>query len=321
MQTSPSLAELARSRGVEFGCAINVRALRDSAAYRDAILRECGVLVAENASKFEPLSPRPFEWDYTDFDEIVAFAEANGMKMRGHALLWHNQAPAWVTQGEWKGDEAKQLFSRHIHQTVGRYRGRIESWDVVNEAIEDDGSMRATFWGRMLGEDAISWALHLAHEADPAVQLVYNDYSVEEENPKSDRMASLAEDLLKSGAPLHGLGLQGHLELERPPAMDSVRRNLRRLRGLGLELLITELDVRIQEPFTEEKRRLQAEIYEDFLTVCLEEGVSRILTWGLSDRWSWVPGFFTGTGEALLLDQEYLPKPAREGVARALRGS
>ncbi|HEY0866448.1 MAG TPA: endo-1,4-beta-xylanase [Fimbriimonas sp.] len=308
-----SLRELSEKRGVRFGCAVSVEAL-DDPEYVEAVGRECGISVAENASKFGPLCPSQGSHDYSAFDRIVAFAEERGMALRGHALVWHTQTPKWL------GEDlpVREILADHIEETVGRYRGRIESWDVVNEAVADDAGMRDTIFLRSLGPDYLEWAFRIAHEADPGCQLVYNDYSIDEVCPKSDRVYELLSDLLGKGVPVHGVGLQAHLELSNPPNMDSVRRNVRRFRDLGLQVLVTEMDVRIPEPFSQEKREEQGRIYEEFVRACVEEGVTRILTWGLTDRYSWIPGFFQGTGEALPLDSKMRTKPAFEGLTRAL---
>jgi len=293
-------------------------ALDEDASYRAAIARECGVIVAENASKFGPLSPAPGVRDFSGFDRIVAFGQTNGMAIRGHTLVWHQQTPDWLQEDRYSPDQIREILAEHIRETVGRYRGHIESWDVVNEAVADDATMRDTLWSRALGPDYLEWAFRQAHEADPAAELVYNDYSVEETNPKSDAMYAMVRGLLERGTPTHAVGLQAHLEFENPPNLDSVRQNIRRFRELGLGVLVTEMDIRIPEPFTPEKRQAQGEQYESFVRVCREEGVHRVLTWGLTDRYSWVPGFFTGTGEALPLDAEMNPKPAHAGIRTAL---
>lgn len=306
------LRDLAESQGVRFGCAVKTDALVQDAAYREAVAREANVLVAENVSKFGPLCPERGDYHWGPFDSIVEFAEANGQTVRGHTLVWHTQMPAWVTEAN-----AEEALDAHVRAVVSRYRGRIESWDVVNEAIADDATPRDTLWRRALGPDYLAWAFRAAHAADSAAQLAYNDYSVEEICPKSDAMFQLAVSLLEAGVPLHAVGFQAHLELAAPPDLGLVRRNLQRFRALGLELLITELDIRIPEPFTEEMRVAQGNLYRALTEVCLEEGVSRMLTWGLTDRYSWVPGFFTGTGEALPLDAAYGKKPAYTGLAQA----
>jgi endo-1,4-beta-xylanase len=316
MDASPSLRDLARSRGAEFGAAVSLQPLLADPAYREALQRECGVVVAENAAKFGPLCPEDHVWDYSGFDQIADFAEREGMRLRGHCLVWHNQAPAWLL--EKSPSEMRAAYSTHIPQTVDRYRGRIESWDVVNEAVDDQARMRDVPWTRALGEDGIEWAFRAAHEADPNAELVYNDYSIEEVNPKSDRVYALVSDLLRKSAPIHAVGFQAHLESHRPPDLASVRANLRRFRELGIRMLVTEMDVRISEPFSLAKLEEQSRVYEGFLRTCLEEGVERIVTWGISDKYSWVPGFFKGTGQALPLDDAFQPKPAYHGIARAL---
>ena len=300
---------------MKYGTAISLEPLENDAAYRDLIARECDVVVAENASKFGPLSPNEGLRDFSGFDRIASFAEAHGKLLRGHTLVWHNQAPAWLDESK---HDLQSVLAEHIRETVGRYRGQIVSWDVVNEAIADDATMRDTQWLRALGPEYLDWAFREAHAADADCELVYNDYNVETVNPKSDAMVAMVQGFLDRGVPIHAVGLQAHLEFANFPDLDSVRANIRRFRALGLNVHITELDIRIPEPFTDEKREEQGRQYEAFARVCAEEGVDHFLTWGITDRYSWVPGFFTGTGEALPFDKDLQPKPAIDGIQRAI---
>jgi len=173
----------------------------------------------ENVLKWESVHPQPSAYNFTGADAYVAFGEKHNMFIIGHTLVWHNQTPRWVFQDE-KGNpiDRNTLLDRmrdHIHTVVGRYKGRIKGWDVVNEALNDDGTLRQSPWLRIIGEDYLLKAFEFAHEADPAAQLYYNDYSLENE-PKRNGAVALIKKLRAAGVPLYAVGLQAHAKLDWP---------------------------------------------------------------------------------------------------------
>jgi endo-1,4-beta-xylanase len=276
------------------------------------------MLTTENALKFGPVHPAPDRYDWRAADMIIEYAESNGMQVRGHTLVWHNQLPYWVEDGDWTRDELMEVLHDHIRTVVGRYKGRIAAWDVVNEAIDDDGELRDTVWLRVIGPEYIELAFRWAHEADPEALLFYNDYSCEALGCKSDAVYVLAQELLEKGVPIHGIGWQMHVQLGSEPSKADLRTNLERLTALGLEVQITEMDVRVRNPVPRSLER-QATVYRETLEVCLEyPKCTAFVLWGFTDRHSWIPGFFKGWGSALIFDESYAPKPAYEALREVL---
>ncbi len=304
------------------GAAVAISPFWADQTYRDTLAREFNIIVAENAFKSSEIRPAPDSYNFSNADDLVDFAEANGMTIRGHMLIWHNQLASWVTSGTYDRDAAIALMRDHIQTVVGRYQGRVAAWDVVNEAIDDSGAWRTdSFWYRTIGPDYVALAFTFAHEADPAAKLYYNDYSAEGMNAKSDAVYALVRDLKADGVPIDGVGWQMHVVNGFRIGQEHVE-NAERLAALGLDLTITELDVRLQLPATEAALDRQAEAYGDIGAFCLAQAnCVALLTWGFTDRYSWIPGFFAGYGDALIFDANYRPKPAYRALHAALEGS
>jgi len=318
---APSLRSLAQERGIRIGAAVAVEPLQNEPLYAEVLAREFSMLTPENAMKFEPVHPGPDRYDFSAADAIVAFAADHGMQVRGHTLVWHYQLPPWLTGGDWTRDELIQILQEHITTVVGRYRGQVAAWDVVNEAIADDGSLRDTIWLRGIGPEYIDMAFQWAHEADPDARLFYNDYGGEGQGRKSDAIYALVQSLLQRGVPIHGVGLQMHVSLDDFPTPQDVATNMDRLSALGLEVHITEMDVRIKGEATEEALVKQAGVYRDMLDACLSaQNCKAFVLWGFTDRHSWIPYFFEGWDAALIFDPSYRPKPAYDALADGLAG-
>jgi endo-1,4-beta-xylanase len=190
------------------------------------------------------------------------------MKLRGCTLVWHDQLPRWLVDGNFLRDEVSAIIREHIETVIGHYRGRVYAGDVVNEAIDDQGGLRQTFWSKMLGSDYIAQAF-MARAVDPQATLLYNDYGGEALGVKSEAIYGLLKSLKGRGVPIDGVGLQSHFLLEQPPRMSEVAANIRRLAALGLEIQITELDVRMFTPPNDKKLQDQAQIYRAYLNACL----------------------------------------------------
>jgi endo-1,4-beta-xylanase len=312
------LRELAKERGIDIGAAVDVRALAGEEEYAATLKREFGMVVGENAFKWENIHLTPALYYFDDTDAIVAFAESNGMKVRGHTLVWHNQNPGWLLREIKTRDEAIAVLKHHIQTVVGRYKGRIVAWDVVNEAVDDStGELRESPWLTAIGPDYIALAFQFAREADPDAKLYYNDYGAEGVGGKGDAVYELVKGLKEEGVPIDGVGWQGHFQ-SGSFIMD-MKDNGRRLAELGLEVSITELDVRIPIPATDLMLDKQAEMYGKVTEICLAlPNCKAIVTWGFTDRHSWVPGFFRGEGAALPFDERYDKKPAYDAIAAAL---
>ncbi len=307
----PSLRSLADARGILIGAAVSTAPLRNEILYAETLSREFSILTAENAMKFESIHPAKNFYSFDDADAIVSFAEAHNMKVRGHTLVWHKQLPWWITAGSFSREEWVDILHDHITTIVSRYRGRIYAWDVVNEAVNDDGSLRDTVWLRNIGPEYIDLAFRWAHEADPDALLFYNDYGGEGMNQKSNAIYDLITGLIDRGVPINGVGFQMHVSLENSPSPQEVAENMARLSNLGLDVHITELDVRLELPVTEEKLAEQACIYKELFEVCLDaDNCKAFMMWGFTDRYSWIPSFFHGYDSALIFDSSYHAKPA-----------
>jgi endo-1,4-beta-xylanase len=245
------------------------------------------------------------------------------MQVRGHTLVWHQQLPEWLSRGEFSREELIAVLRNHIQTVVGRYRGLVWAWDVVNEAFESDGSLRDSLWLRGIGPEYIEMAFRFAHEADPKALLFYNDFAAEGMNAKADAVYSLVSRLIHQGVPVNGVGMQMHLEAGKAPAAGEIEKNMNRLAALGVEIHVTEMDVRVALPVTEQKLAGQAETYREVIGACVSVEACRSITfWGVSDSHSWIAtsGSFVGFGSALLMDEAYGFKPAYQGVHEALEG-
>lgn len=334
------------------GAALNMDQFFERDTVGAAIVkRHFNTISPENELKWERIHPRPGVYDFEAADRYVAFGEANGMFIVGHTLGWHSQTPAWVFQ-----DAAGQPVGRdtllarlrdHIHTVVGRYRGRIHGWDVFNEVLNEDGTLRRSRWLEIIGEDYVAKAFQYAHEADPAAELYYNDYSVENA-PKRAGAVALIKSLQAQGIRVTGMGLQGHDRLDWPTVaqQDST---ISAFAALGIKVMITELDVDVlprpgnyrgaDVSFSAEmQERLNpyanglpdsvqvalAERYADLFRVFLKhrDTVTRVTFWGVRDGDSWLNGWPVRgrTSHPLLFDRSGRPKPAFGAVVRAARG-
>lgn len=316
-----SLRDLAEPAGIFIGAASGLGPLLNDPDYTRLLSREFNLLTPEVSMKWGDIHPEPERFDFTGADTLVEFAQQNGMAMRGHTLVWDYALPQWLVEGEFTRDELRALLREHIYTVAGRYRGQIYAWDVVNEPLDENGDLRDTFWLRAIGPEYISLALHWAHEADPEALLFINEFGAEGKSAKSEGLFALAEGLLGVGAPLHGIGLQMHVGVDWTPPAADLAANLGRFHDLGLEVHITEMDVRLQGSGLDEREALarQADVYREALGVCLQAPNCRaFITWGVTDRYSWIP-YFTGHPDApLLFDEEGRPKPAYYAIFEAL---
>jgi endo-1,4-beta-xylanase len=280
-------------------------------------------LVAENAMKPRPLQPREGHFEFGGADRIVEFAQRHGMQVRGHTLLWHEETPEW-TWREADGSAASrqkvlERLRRHIHEVVGRYRGRVQAWDVVNEVIDAsrEDCLRATAWLEVAGPGYVEFAFRAAHEADPAARLFINDFHTTQ--PAKRRcLLEVVRGLLARGVPVHGVGHQMHVDLAGPPAHE-VDEAFAEVAALGLENQVTEMDMSLhgpapRPPGTEgDLLALQAARYGELFRVFRSRrDVTSVSFWGLSDAHTWLDrGALAGRGDRpLLFDRDLEPKPA-----------
>jgi endo-1,4-beta-xylanase len=324
--THPSknaLRSLAQKQGIQFGVAVNVKALSNDPSYRALLAQEFKWMTPENAMKFKAIHSKRDRYDFTEADTLVEFAQQHQMQVRGHTLVWHKSLPNWLEDGQWTREELMDIMREHINNVMGHYRGQLVAWDVVNEAISDDqSSRRKTIWQEIIGPDYIEMAFRWAHEADPNVPLFYNDYNGEELGAKSDAIYDLVKDLQERGVSINGVGLQMHVGIKNPPDPQQVAANIKRLNDLGLEVQITEMDVKIGDGTGTREERLaaQAKVYQDMMQVCLDaENCTAFLLWGVTDRYSWIPRLFNKPDAPLIFDESGQPKPAYKALKELLQ--
>jgi endo-1,4-beta-xylanase len=310
-----TLRELAKQQHIKIGSAVDVTALADEADYRRVLNREFNSITAENAMKWESVEPERGVFDWSGADAIVANARRNHQAIRGHTLAWHNQLPVWLTENEANltAAELRGILRRHVMTEAGRYRGQIRAWDVLNEAVADGGGLRDTIFLRKLGPGYIADLFRWAHQADPRAKLYYNDYNLESDQAKFDTMFQVVTDLLKQGVPIHGVGFQGHLDIQF--GFPDFTGRMKSVTDLGLEVAVTEADVRMDLPTTDDKLATQASYYSQMMSACINNRrCTEFTVWGYTDRHSWVPGFFEGQGAACILDENLAPKPAYDAL-------
>jgi endo-1,4-beta-xylanase len=295
------------------GVAVNIRSLRGPEA--DLITKEFNSITAENDMKMALIHPSENIFNWNNSDSIVDFAVRNKIKVRGHTLLWHNQAPAWMFRDNNGQRVSKALLLKrlkhHITTVMSRYKGKIYAWDVVNEAIDDapENYLRNSVWYQICGEDFIAKAFEYAHKADPAAELYYNDYNSENEN-KREKIYKLLKNLKEAKVPITGVGLQGHWKLDVPSA-DLIRMAIDRYASLGLKIQITELDITIRSAIknnlsssgeninqqeltgpglTPELAKKQAGRYQSIFEIFREyqKVITGVTFWNISDRYSWL---------------------------------
>lgn len=287
----------------DIGAAVNLNTIKSS---EQLLQTHFNSITAENDMKFVSVHPEEQRYTFEAADVLMDFATANGKKMRGHTLVWHNQTTEWVFEGE-HGQPAtrEQLLARmkaHIDTVVGRYKGLIYAWDVVNEVIEDksDVWLRDSKWLQLVGEDFIAKAFQYAHAADPNALLFYNDYN--ECNPvKRDKIIKLVQSLQDQDVSIHGIGLQAHWNLT-GPSIAEIREAIEKYAALGLQLQITELDVSV---FDHDDRRtdlsaptaqmleLQAERYAQIFELFREykDVITAVTFWGAAENYTWLDDF------------------------------
>ncbi|AZS85584.1 endo-1,4-beta-xylanase [Streptomyces griseoviridis] len=312
------LRDLAAAKGKVMGTAVTGSKL--TGTYGDLAGAQFSSLTPGNAMKWGSVEPAQGTFNWAEADQIVAFAQAHDQLVRGHTLVWHSQNPSWLTNGTWTSAQLGTLLQNHIATEVGRYKGKVSVWDVVNEPFNEDGTYRSTLWYDGLGPDYIASALTWARAADPAAKLYINDYNVEGVGAKSTALYNLVKSLKERGVPIDGVGLQAHLILGQVPS--TLQQNIQRFADLGVDVAITELDVRMALPADSAKLAQQAADYKAVTAACV--AVTRcvnLTVWGFTDSDSWVESTFPGYGAATPYDANYAPKPAYNAIAEALGGT
>jgi len=324
-----TLRQAAEARRITIGTAAASAYLAEP-DYANILGSEFSQLQAENEMKFGVIHPRPDTdanpYEFKGSDALVAFAQVHGMVVRGHTLVWHNQVPKWISKANPDPGQLATILENHIHTVMTRYASKVYAWDVVNEAFNDDGTMRHTLWydqpgiGAGNGTKYIEQVFRWAHDSDPAAELFYNDYDAEVINKKSDAIYDMVKDFKKHRVPVDGVGFQFHVSLkfDDPAKLESAAKNLERFAKLGLELHITELDIRLDDSGPA-SLAAQAKLYREITTLCVQQPACKVIqTWGFTDKHSWIPQFYKGQGWALLWDDKYQKKPAYDAVREEL---
>ena len=310
-----TLGAAAASAGRYFGAALDPDNF-DERPYRELATSQLTCVTPENAMKWGRVEPARGQFDWKGADALVAFAKANGQKIRGHTLVWHSQLPSWLIDGAFQPAELKALMVAHIAEETGRYKGAIYAWDVVNEPFVDDGSWRHSIWYDAMGPDYVAIALKAARAADPGARLYVNDYNVESDGPKMRALYDLVASLKRAGAPIDGVGLQSHFVSGHAPG--DIQSVMEKFASLGVDVAVTELDLRIRLPADAGALAAQAADYAHVADACrATPRCVGITTWGVTDDYSWIPSFFSGYGAALPFDQSYRPKPAVSAIVEA----
>jgi endo-1,4-beta-xylanase len=323
------------------GTALNAGQIeeKDSVAAK-LILEQFNTVTAENIMKCEVIHP---EWDTYNFDladKLADYAEKNNMFFVGHTLLWHSQLSPFARKIRSR-DSLELFIKNHITTVAGRYAGKVDGWDVVNEALNEDGTMRNSIFYQLMGEDYIAMAFRLAHEADSTAKLYYNDYNIEQPAKRAGAIAMIKK-LQAAGVPIHGVGIQGHWSIKGLP-VEEVEKSIQEYSALGLDVMLTELDITalpnpwdlegadVNQNFEGDPKMnpypdglpdsMQTKLaieYEALFKVLLKhkDRVSRVTFWGVADGQSWLNGWpIRGrTNYPLLFDRNYQTKPAYQKV-------
>jgi endo-1,4-beta-xylanase len=331
-----SLRALAARIGLRLGSALIPQDI-ETPSYAAIAASQFSVVTPGNGMKWQIVEPTQGTYDWSQADQLVAFAQANGQLIRGHTLLWHNQLPDWLTTGVGNGTitapQLRQLLYEHIMIEVTRYRGKIWQWDVANEFFLDSdpsGIDPNNFWIAALGPDIIPQAFRWAHEADPHALLFYNDYNIAGEdgsNAKSDAVYAWIREQLAAGVPIMGIGNQGHLDTQYGFSGALFQQDLERYATTGVKVAITEADVRTfvnnatdQVPTDSLAVFAQPYEYSQMLKAALTvPDVISFTVWGFTDSDSWVPGTFAGEGYAAIYDVNQQPKDAYYELQSDLR--
>ncbi|KAF8173043.1 endo-1,4-beta xylanase [Pholiota molesta] len=337
---SAQLNILAKESGkIYFGSATDNPELTDAPYVKQlGNTRDFGQLTPGNSMKWYATEPTRGNFTFAAGDQIVDLAKKNRQLVRGHNCVWHSQLAPWVTAGNFDNATLSSIVETHCHTLVKHFKGDIEdSWDVVNEPFNDDGTFRESVFYTTIGPGYIPLALRSARSADPRAKLYINDYNIEGLSNKSTAMFNLVKQLKKDRVPIDGIGIQGHLIVGALPT--TIRENLEAFTSLGVEVAITELDIRMTLPVTDALLAQQKADYETVVSACRAvKGCVGVTVWDWTDKvrflhnpqintfltrmpikYSWVPGVFAGQGAACPWDENLVEKPAYYGIVDAWR--
>ncbi len=315
------LRDLAAAKGMLFGAEAANSPLRNEAIYSSTLAKEFNWMGGENEFKAY-LWNGPYSYNFSTTDYYRSFRDANNMLMRGHVLVYYTVVPGWMSSGSYTNAQISDMLRSYINAMAGRYSGKMNEWDVVNEAVRDNspyGYRTDDFWHQKLG-DYIPQAFSWARQADPHAKLFYNDYGNEGLNGKSNYIYQMVSNLKAQNVPIDGVGWQCHVG-HNWRLNDDIWENAQRLTALGLQVSVTELDVAIPVPVDAAKLQSQAKAYADMAFLCMTHpNIKRMFLWGFTDKHSWIPGFTNGASDAaLIFDTNYNKKPAYYAIESVLK--
>ncbi|PBL03603.1 endo-beta-1,4-glucanase [Armillaria gallica] len=274
-----------------------------------------GQITAANSMKWDATEPSRGTFTFAQGDVIANLAASNGQLLRGHNCVWHNQLPSWVSSGGFNGATLSQIVATHCGTLVGHYAGKVYAWDVINEPFNDDGTFRSDVFFNTLGQSYIGIALKAARAADPKAKLYINDFNIEGTGAKSTAMVNLVKSLKAQGIPIDGIGIQAHLIVGEVPS--TLKANFEQFTALGVEIAVTELDVRMTLPETPALLAQQKVDFQTVISTCKAvTGCIGVTIWDFTDKFSWVPGAFPGQGGATPWDENLVTKPAFDGIVQ-----
>ncbi len=310
-----------------WGAALNVGILKSNSNYGNLARQELRSITPENAMKIRVLQPERDVFDWEDADYLVNFAQENNLRVHGHTLVWHNSLPQWLSTFDGDSAELEAIMKNHIETVVSRYKGAVTSWDVVNEAFNDDGTYRNSIWYNKLGADFIARAFQYTHDIDPDAILFYNDYGHEYSSSKRTAITNLLSNLKSRGIPVHGIGMQMHTRYNQ--SKTNLLSAITMAIATGLKVHISELDIAVNpdniptltySPTLQEEQALQFEyIVSTYYNTVPEDQQFGITTWNLTDADSWIPVTYSRPDWPLLFDGSYERKLPYYYVLRAVR--
>ncbi|RFU25810.1 hypothetical protein B7463_g10530, partial [Scytalidium lignicola] len=285
--------------------------------------REFGQLTPANGMKWENVEPEQGVFNYTNGAVVADLATGNHQLLRCHNLVWHSQLAPWVTSTTWTNETLTAALINHVTNEASHWASQCYAWDVVNEALNEDGTLRDDVFLDVIGPSYIKIAFEAAAKADPKAKLYYNDYNIEYPGPKSTgAIENIIKPLQEAGLRIDGVGLQSHFIVGQTPSMDTQIVNMKSFTDLGLDVAITELDVRLLEPESPENLAQQSEDYKASVGACMQvDRCVGVTVWDFYDPYSWVPGVFDGYGSADLWFANFTKHPAYLGVCTALRNA
>ncbi len=312
-----SLKELANSNGVHIGSLVHIRYIQNDPNYERRLLDQFDMVTING---FGRTYRGPGIFDFSTTDPDVDFANSHHLQVRAQPILYYKTTPYWIMNSDWSEQEARSYLKEYVQGIVGHYRGKVDIWIVVNEVINDEGNFHPNVWLETIGPEYIDLAFRWAHQADPQAILLFNEDHLDRPGQKTDTVYRMVRKMVNAGVPIHGVGFQLHLELGTTPKLAVLQSQMQRFARLGLIVDVTELDVRLRSPFTEERLDAQADSYATVMQACLNiRNCKNFTMWGFTDAYSWVDREFPGYGAAHIFDENYNPKPAYDALIRTLR--